>query len=135
MSRIVDAISECGFHWTVVDFERGDGDAVTLIHNSFANVLDPKHGTVRRHTVVLDANTDVVLVRLLEVRHHVGGADGPPHLERHVASRCNQPTRQPEIWKADDVIRVQVRKEDTANRLPRYLELRQSLQRTAARVE
>jgi len=56
-------------------------------------------------------------------------------LKRHVAARHDQPARQPEIWKADHVVRVQVGQEHALNVLPPYTELDQTLQRASSGIE
>ena len=77
--------------------------------------------------VVLDANGDVVLVRLPKVSHHVGGAGRSPHLKRHVAAWRNEPSGQPQIRKADHVIGVQVGEKHALNGLPGDVELHETL--------
>jgi hypothetical protein len=119
----------------VVDLKRRDPHAVSLVYDTFLHFSDAEGAPVTRGAVVLDSNGNVELVRLSKVRHHVGGAGRSPHLKRHVAAWRNQPSRQPQIGKADHVIGVQVSEKHAVNGLPRDVELHETLQRAAPGVE
>jgi hypothetical protein len=56
-------------------------------------------------------------------------------MERPVAPRAHEPAGQPEIRKADHVIRVKVCQEYAVYVLPANPDLGQALQRTSAGVE
>jgi hypothetical protein len=63
------------------------------------------------------------------------GAPWAPDVERTVAPKADEPARQPEIRKPDDVIRVQVREKDAVHVLPADSELGEALQSPSACVE
>jgi hypothetical protein len=48
---------------------------------------------------------------LFKVRQHLPGSPRTPDVQRTVASSAHEPPRQPQIRKADHVIRVKVREE------------------------
>jgi hypothetical protein len=85
--------------------------------------------------VVLNPPLNVELEGLLKVGDHLFRPRRTPNGQRAIASRTHQPTGEPQIGKADDVIGVQVGKEYGVDVLPSDLELGEALNRTASCVK
>lgn len=119
----------------MVHFKHRDLQPAFVEHHALTDILREDHDAVGRCPVVVQPDADVELIRLLEVRHHLLRSPRAPDVERTIASRADEPARQPEIRKPDHVIRVQVREEDTVHVLPADFELGEALQRPTARVE
>jgi hypothetical protein len=119
----------------VIHLEGGHFQAGSREHDSLLDVLGGKHRSFRRRSVVVESDPNVVLERLLEVRHHLPGTPRPPHVEGHGPPGPNEPSGEPEVRKADDVIRMQVRQEHALHVLPANARLLQTLQRSASGVE
>ena len=100
----------------------------------FSNVVfgdaAPSRQMLHRRT-----NVDVVLIRLLQVRHHLDGPARAPYTERNCSTLEHQPASQPQIGKANDVVGMQVREKDALYLPPSNVQLREPLQRAASRVE
>src|SRR5215831_5608909 len=103
-SRVVDSVAECRLDWCMIDFEGRDPHAAAFVGHSFTDVVRKELGAIASQAVVLNSHGDVVLVRLLQVGHHGAGAARAPDRKRHIPTRRDQPTRQPEIWKPYDVV-------------------------------
>jgi hypothetical protein len=107
----------------VIDLERSDFDASLVVHHALADILGQDHDALRRGTVVVQPDADVVFVRKLKMRHHLSGASWAPDGKGMIAARGNQPSRHPEIRETDHMIGVQVGEKDAADVLPAHLEL------------
>src|SRR4029078_10081814 len=132
---IIDGVAERCLDRSVIDFKGRDFHAALVINNSLTNIMDEEHDTVRSSAIVNLTNADVILERLLEVGNHFTGTQWTPHLKRHIAPCHYQPSRQPQIRKANDVIGVQVSEKNPVYILPSNLDLTQALQSAATRVE
>jgi hypothetical protein len=119
----------------VIDLERRDPQPVFLENHPLVDVLGQDHHALGRRPIVRLTDPDVELIGLLELRHHLLRSPRPPDRKRTVASRSYEPARQPEIRKADHVIRVKVCQKETVDVLPADLDLGETLQRTSAGVE
>jgi hypothetical protein len=87
------------------------GDLTRSIFDSLTDILDEDNDALGRRPVVVQPDPDVVLIRLLKMRHHLPGSPRTPDVQRTAAPSTHEPTRQPQIRKADHVIRVKMREE------------------------
>jgi hypothetical protein len=108
VALVVDAESE-RVDVAVVYLERGHAHALFLKDNAFRDVLRFDACPFFRL-----ADLNVSLVRLLEVRHHRGGALRSKHPERTnpPAVRVRQKPGQPQVGDADGVVRMQMGDEE-----------------------
>src|SRR5437016_5086886 len=105
---IVHAVTEGRLEWRVIDLERRDPQTALVEHDSFVDVVSEENDAVGRGPVIVQTDSNVRVVCLLEIRQHLLRAPRSPDREWTIAPRAYEPARQPEIREADDVIRVEM---------------------------
>src|SRR5205809_751797 len=112
---IVDAKAERGLdEIAVVDFEGSDFHAIAVVDNAFLDFGYGNRDVLLSQLLVGDTGSDVPLVGLLQVVHHIPGACRPEYLEcpLTLGKGSFQPAREPEVGDADDMIGMKVRDEE-----------------------
>ena len=108
---MIDPVPERRLDRCVIHVKRGDLHTALLVYDSLTDILGEDNDAVGRRPVVVQPDPDVVLIRLLKMRHHLPGSPRTPDVQRTAAPSTHEPTRQPQIRKADHVIRVKMREE------------------------
>jgi hypothetical protein len=132
---MIDPVPERRLDRRVIHLKRRYLHTALLVYHSLTDILSEDNDAVGRCPVVVQPDADVVLIRLFKVRHHLLGSPWAPDVQRAAASSAHEPTRQPQIRKADHVIRMKVCEEYAIHILPPDSELGETLQSASTRIE
>src|SRR5688572_3186953 len=116
MAAVIDPVTECRqVLAAMVDFEGKDSDAVAIEHHAFVDAVRFQLYAFGR--IVMAAHADVDVERFRQVLHHLFGSVRSPNPQRgfsHAPGPAD-PTGEPEIDKADNVVRVMVREKNAGD--------------------
>jgi peptidoglycan/xylan/chitin deacetylase (PgdA/CDA1 family) len=135
-AAIVDAVAVRRPYHAVIDEERGHGHAAFGEHHAVRHDVVAHHHDAGRREALVDvaAHVDVEVECLQQVVHHRARARRPPDGERHDTPPSG-PSREQQVGKLDDVVRMQVGEEDSRDRADRHAGLREPKRRPSAAVE
>lgn len=132
---MVDAVAAGRLHRRVIDREGGDSNAATVVDDTVRNFDRTELCPCRGCAVVGLTKPNVEWECLTEMRRHAVRAARAPHGERPVPSWAHEPSRQPQVGKPNDVIRVEMSQQDGIDVSPANSCLLQALQGAPPRID
>src|SRR5215471_5506058 len=138
VSPIIDPVSERRFDkLAVIHIKSCDFYTVAFVHRPFGHISHCKGHTLRRHFLVGNANTNIGLIRLLKVFHHIRGSSGSVNMQslRSMSEWWWQPACQPKVRKASYMIGMQVREKDSRHVAQRDVQLPEPQRNASTAIE
>ena len=131
---VLYAIAKRGRDRSVVNVKDDHTHIALLVLEAFSNILrNDVNAGLREQFVEVAPDVYVRLIRLFQIRHHVHRAVRSPDLEG--GSTSHNPSRQPQVRYAHDMVGVQVCQEQPVHARVFGAELEEPLERAAPAVE
>ena len=108
MPTVVDPVAESRLDRSMVNRKSRDFQIAILVDEALLDIFGHDNHALRgKFLVHVAANMDIELVRLFQMRHHLGCTRRPPYTKR--SAPAENPASQIKIGNANGVVGMQVR--------------------------